>query len=295
MFRGFRNAKYYMDEVKTIVKLNGLSSFLSMISLALIFFITTLTLSGWWLSTTFTNALEDEAEISAYYPANLNQYAVEALILEIENIDGVKSVEAITAKQSFEKMSEILGQEAKILSQFDENPFEAYLEIGIDIDQLEPIVTTLETNDQLEYIRDNRTILEKISRISGLVALLGIIMTIAVGISTFIITSHIIREGVHAHEDQINTLQLLGAPDMFINMPFIIEGVVLTLVSGVLAAAAYLGFATRIGNFTEGVIPFFPVINAQEILITIATGTIGVSLVLGLVASLFGLKLIKKK
>jgi len=295
MFRGFRNTKYYMGEVKTIVKLNGLSSFLSIISLALIFFITTLTLSGWWLSTTFTKALEDEAAISAYYPANLNQYAVEALIFEIAKIDGVKSVESVTAKQSFEKMSEILGQEAKILSQFDENPFEAYLEIGIELNQLEPILTSLEANDQLEYIRDNRTILEKISRISGLVALLGIIMTLAVGISTFIITSHIIREGVHAHEDQINTLQLLGAPDTFINLPFVIEGLLLTFVSGVLASAAYLGFATRIGNFTEGVIPFFPVINAQKILITIAMGTIGVSLVLGLVASLFGLKLIKKK
>jgi len=192
-------------------------------------------------------------------------------------------------------MSEILGQEAKILSQFDENPFEAYLEIGIEIDQLTPIVTALEANEQLEYIRDNGTILEKISRISGLVALLGIIMTIAVGISTFIITSHIIREGVHAHEDQINTLQLLGAPELFINLPFIIEGVLLTLLSGILASAAYLGFASRIGRFTDGVIPFFPAIGMQKILLTISIGTIGVSLVLGLVASLFGLKLIKKK
>ncbi len=295
MFKGLKNTRYYLGEVKTIVKLNGLSSFLSVISLTLIFFITTLTLSGWWLSTTFTNALEDEAEISAYYPAGLNQYAVEALIVEIEKLEGVKSVASITAEQSFERMSEILGQEAKILNQFDENPFEAYLEIGIELDRLEPILIALEENDQLDYIRDNRTILEKISRISGLVALLGIIMTLAVGISTFIITSHIIREGVHAHEAQINTLQMLGAPDAFINMPFIIEGVLLTLVSGVLASGTYLVFASRIGNVIEGVIPFFPVVDVQKIFFTISSGTIGISLVLGLVASLFGLKLIKRK
>lgn len=295
MFRGLRNTKYYMGEVKTILKLNGLSSFLSVISLALIFFITTLTLTGWWLSTTFTSALEDEAEISAYYPAELNQYSVEALIIEIEKIEGVKSVESISEAQSFEKMSEILGQEAKILNQFDVNPFEAYLEIGIEIDRLEPILNSLEAMDQLEYIRDNRTILEKISRISGIVGLLGIIMTLAVGISTFIITSHIIREGVHAHEAQINTLQLLGAPDTFINMPFIIEGVLLTVLSGILASTAYLAFASRIGKFAEGVIPFFPVIGAQRMLLTISIGTVCVSVVLGLVASLFGLKFNKKK
>ncbi len=287
--------RYYLGEVKTILKLNGLSSFLSVISLALIFFITTLTLSGWWLSTSFTEALKNEAEISAYYPEGLNHYAVETLIANIEKMDGVKSVKSISAKESFDQMSEILGQEAKILNQFDDNPFEAYLEIGIELDQLEPILTALEKNDQLEYIRDNRTILEKISRISGLVGLLGIIMSLAVGISTFIITSHIIREGVHAHENQINTLQLLGAPDIFINLPFIIEGVLLTFLAGILASGAYLGFATQIGNFTEGIIPFFPVINAQKILITISLGMVGISLILGLFASLFGLKLIKNK
>jgi len=295
MFKGLKNTNYYLGEVKTIIKLNGFSSFLSVISLSLIFFITTLTLTGWWLSTTFTNALENEAEISAYYPADISLNNVQGLILEIQKMEGVKTVTAVTAEQAYDKMSEILGQEAKILSQFDENPFEAYLEIGIDLDRLEPILTTLELNDQLEYIRDNRTILEKISRISTLIALLGIIMTLAVGISTFIITSHIIREGVHAHEAQINTLQLLGAPDTFINLPFIIEGALLALISGILAAIAYLGFMRVVGNFTDGVIPFFPIIETQTVFISISVGTICVSLILGLLASLFGLKLNKKK
>ena len=295
MFKILRNTSYYLSEVKTILKLNGISSFLSVISLALIFFITTLTLSGWWLSTAFTTALESEAEISAYYPEDLNAYSLEALIEEIRLIPGVKGVEAISAESSFEKMSEILGQEAKILNQFDENPFEAYLEISIELGSLDSILSSLEENEQLEYIRDNRSILEKISQISSIVAVLGVIMTLAVGISTFIITSHIIREGVHAHEAQINTLQLLGAPDMFINMPFIIEGTLLTLVSGILATVAYGGFAIQIGNFTAGVFPFFPAINSEKLIMTISLGTILASGVLGLIASAFGLKLVKTK
>jgi len=295
MFKILRNTRYYLSEVKTILKLNGISSLLSIISLALIFFITTLTLSGWWISMAFTTALEDEAEISAYYAEVLNEYSLDALIEEIRLIPGVKNVTSISAETSYERMSTILGQEAKILSQFDENPFEPYLEVSIELGALDNIIDELNGNAQLEYIRDNRTILEKIGQIASIVAVLGVIMTLAVGISTFIITSHIIREGVHAHEDQINTLQLLGAPDLFIHMPFIIEGTLLSLLSGVFATLAYSGFAFQIGKFTEGVFPFMPAIDSLEIVGTISLGTIIVSGCLGLVASLFGLKLIKNK
>ena len=66
MIKGFRNFKYYLSEVKTILKLNGISSLLSILSLSLIFFVTALTLTGWQLSTDFAASLKNEAEISAY-------------------------------------------------------------------------------------------------------------------------------------------------------------------------------------------------------------------------------------
>ncbi len=37
MIKGIRNFKYYLSEVRTILKLNGISSLLSVLSLSLIF------------------------------------------------------------------------------------------------------------------------------------------------------------------------------------------------------------------------------------------------------------------
>ncbi|HAS73852.1 MAG TPA: hypothetical protein DCS67_06885, partial [Clostridiales bacterium UBA8960] len=140
MAKGFRNVAYYLSEVKTIFRLNGLSSVLSIISLALIFFITALTLSGWWMSTQLMDALKNEAEISAYFPQNTNAYTLEALQEEITKINGVKKVTLVSAEEAYERMSNILGQEARILSQFDENPFETYFEINIEIEELDAIL-----------------------------------------------------------------------------------------------------------------------------------------------------------
>ena len=295
MFRGFRNIKYYFDEVGTILKLNGLSSFLSIISLMLIFFITALTLSGWWLSNEFANALKDQAEISIYYPTNLNEFSLNTLVEEIQLIDGVKHLEQITAEDAYQNMSKILGQEAKILSQFEENPFEAYFEVSIELNKLDFVLEELKNVDKIEYVRDNRTVLEKIEKITTVVGIIGVIMTLAVGISTFIITSHIIREGVHAHRNQINTLQLLGAPDRFIQMPFIIEGTLLTFISGVFASALYVLFSLNFSKMTVGIFPFFPAVDKHALILIIGLSLMGASFILGITASLFGLKLVKNK
>lgn len=295
MAKGFRNITYYFGEVKTILKLNGLSSFLSIISLALIFFITALTLSGWWMSTRLTDALKGEAEISAYFPSQTNVYALEALSETIEGVEGVRKVTLVSAQEAYERMASILGQEARILTQFDDNPFESYFEINIDLDKLDSILTRLDQLDGLDYVRDNRSVLDQISQISNIVGGLGFVMIFAVGISTFIITSHIIREGVHNHKDQINTLQLLGAPDRFIHMPFFMEGGLLTVLSGVIAAVLFQLFGIRFASFAEGVFPFLPSINGAEIMMTVSLAIMGIAVVLGFFASAFGLKMVKTK
>ena len=295
MAKGFKNIAYYISEVKTILKLNGLSSVLSIISLALIFFITALTISGWWMSIRLSDALKAEAEVSAYFPQETNVYALEALSDRLKEIDGVNEVTLITAQEAYERMSAVLGQEARILSTFDENPFESYFEIGIELEKLDAILETLNQTEGLEYVRDNRSVLEQISQISNIVGVLGFAMLLAVGVSTFIITSHIIREGVHNHKDQINTLQLLGAPDRFIHMPFFIEGGILTTVSGLLAAGLFQTFGMRVSSFASGVFPFLPSIDGTEITLFVSVAIVLIATVLGLFASAFGLKMVKNK
>lgn len=295
MIKTFRNFTYFIEEALTIFKLNGLSGFLSMLSLALIFFVTALTLTGWWTSTALMTAIQEEAEINAYFPESLNVYAEETLRSEIETLEGVKSVKLISAEVAYNRMSEVLGQEAKILEQFGENPFVAYYEVSIELERLDEIVEKLSEIKELEYVRDNRSVLEQIGKVATVVGILGLIMTFAVGAATVIITSHIIREGVHNHKDQINTLELLGAPDRFIRIPFLIEGTVLTGISGVIAAAVYGLFMLQIQNVIAELSTFLPRVQMGHATGIVILGLLIGAIILGGIGSYFGLKLVKQK
>lgn len=285
-----RNLGYYLREVKTIFFMNGFSSVLSMISLIMIFFIVMLAAGSWRISTDLVEALRNEAEINVYYDTGIG---FESLKTSIQKIDGVQNVRHVDAQTAYKKMSEILGQDAAVLSNFEENPFEPYLEIGIDLDLLIPVVSGIEALPGVIYVRDNQTILEKVASLARVISGLGLFVAAAVGTATFIVTSHIIREGIHSNREQIMTLKLLGAPNRFIYFPFVLEGILVTTVSGVIAVALFVGFVQFFAQQMAGVFTFVPAVDHGGILRMISLGMILASVGLGLAASLFGLKMVK--
>ena len=290
------NLGYVFQEVKTILRLNGISSLLSLFSLTLIFFVAILAMSSWQISTSLVQALENEAEISVYYDAarvESGDLDLSNLISQIESADGTLSTLPISAEDAYTQMSGILGQDAAVLNHFDENPFEPYLEVGIDLNKLSEVIDEIKVLDGVTYVRDNQTVLEKVAAIAGVVSGIGIFVALAVGLATLIVTSHIIREGVHSNREQIMTLKLLGAPNGFIYQPYVMGGVLLTTLAGLLAAGLFLLFVRVVSADLAEVITFLPPVNVDGMISMTLWGAAAASFVLGLAASLLGLSMIR--
>jgi len=290
------NLGYVFQEVKTILRLNGISSLLSLFSLTLIFFVAILAMSSWQISTSLVQALENEAEISVYYDAarvESGDLDLSNLISQIVSADGTLSALPISAEDAYIQMSGILGQDAAVLNHFDENPFEPYLEVGIDLNKLSEVIDEIKVLDGVAYVRDNQTVLEKVAAIAGVVSGIGIFVALAVGLATLMVTSHIIREGVHSNREQIMTLKLLGAPNGFIYQPYVMGGVLLTTLAGLLAAGLFLWFVRVVSADLAEVITFLPPVNVDGMISMTLWGAAAASFVLGLAASLLGLSMIR--
>lgn len=277
-----------------MIRLGGFSSLLSVLSLMMVFFILLLALTGWQVSTTLVDALSREAEVSVYYDRSLPQERVDGLATALKAVPGVTAVVPVTAEEAYDQMAAILGPEAEALTYFDENPFEAYYAVGVALSQVEPVVQQVKGLPDIAYVRDNLSILKKLDRLSLMIAGIGLLVAAAVGTATFIITAHIIREGVHSHRDQISTLKLLGAPDRFIGTPFVYAGLLLATVSAVGAALCYGAVMQAFSAGGHEILQFLPAMDTNAILLR-AVGVLGVfALAMGLAASLFGLRLVRE-
>jgi len=295
MKKYFKNAGYFIKETGRTVKTQLLSNLFSALGTGLIFFLLGIVIAGWYTGEQLITMLSNEAEISVYFDNNLDTDQRSTLLQLIENLHGVREVNYINEESAKKRMKELLKEEAEILELFDDNPFEAFIQVGLHLDVMDTVLDQIINIDGVEYVRDNRDILEQIKGITDGVKILGFLLLLAVGITTVIIISHMIRVGIYNNREQINTLRLLGAPGGFIGFPYILVGLGLTL-SGALFALILCfiiinGVYGGIGNY----LPFFPVPAKGEVLSNVGLIIILASIVLGVFGSLIGLLSIRER
>ncbi len=235
-----KNLKYFFSEALKLFGQNFISTALGFISLLMVFFllfasvIAILGLGAW------TALVASEAEVSVYYNKALNPYALEVLVDAIKATDGTKGVTLVSEEEAYVRMSGILGKEAEVLKLFDENPFDPFIEIQIDLEKRNEIVAYIQNLNHVEHIKDNKALLDQLASWRQMLRTIGVFIGLSVVLSTFLITSHIIREGVYRNKTYINTLQLLGAPSAFIYTPYFFQGIFLSFVSGACAVLAFM-------------------------------------------------------
>ena len=289
------NSGYFLREVITMIRVNLASNILTFFSTGLIFFMLAMIISGWWVSNHVVNVVQGEAEISVYLDektVNTNS-AVLQMVESIHEIEGARTAQVVDKEEAYHRMEEILGKEASVLTKFNDNPFNAYVEVKINLDQIEPVLEKLNHMEGVEYVRDNKAVLDRLRGIAGVLRLVGFLVVVAVGISTLVIISHIIKLGISNNKEKINTLRLLGAPESFIALPFLFEGLFLTLVGGILAVVLAAFSIEYLYAQMAGPLPFLP-LPPKEILVSrMAIVVLSISALLGIIGSLLGLAAVK--
>ncbi len=285
----FKNLGYFLKETVTILKLNFLSNIFSILSMGFIFLMLSMVVSGVWISSQMVELIEEEAEINVYFEENLDDDKVSKILSEIESITGVKEAAIIDKEKAYNRMVDIMGKDAGILNFFSHNPFSAFIEVKIDLEKMDLILEQIEEINNVEHIRDNQSVLNRLRSISNIIRVLGILIISAVGVSTLVITSHIIRQGIYNNKEQINTLKLLGAPESFIVLPFFLEGLILTLLAGIFAVIIGITGLKYLYIQTAGPLPFIPLPPLDTLVRGNIIMTLSVSIILGIVGSSFGL------
>lgn len=288
----FKNINYYMRESALLFKVDAKSNRVSVLSISFILFIAGLFFAVGFAGKNLLKVLQEEADIAVFYSEETEQNIVRRLEEDLKLIEGVLSVESISRESAMKEMEEVLGKDKEVLALFDENPFAPYLRVKVDLVRRETILKELSTWAAIDHIRDNREVVEKIEQIIRILTVLGIFMLSTVVFVSILVISHIIRQGVFLNREQIQTLHLLGAPKSFIRMPFLLEGMLMSFLSGILAVlllsvAVYL-FYTRLGGFG-----FFPLPEMKRLLLSGAAFTIILSLFLGIFGSISGVKTIR--
>lgn len=283
------NTGYFCKEALTMLRQSLLSNVLSIFSTCLIFFILAMVFAGWWSSNHVVDVIQGQAEISVFYPESSGNPEIKQLTEKIQGLGGVQDVKTVDKTQAYNQMVEILGDQATILKIFDQNPFSPYIEVHIDLNHVDTVLEELNHLPNIDHVRNNQAVLDRLRNITGMMRLFGLVVFVAVAVSTLVITSQIIRLGIQNNREQINTLRFLGAPEPFIALPFLLEGLLLTGGGGLLAVALAARVLKQAYAQIAGQLSFIPLLPSQTLMSGMIAVVMGLSVIIGIGGSLVGL------
>ena len=190
----------------------------------------------------FMNTLEAQNEIVAFiddeYESDSNSR--EKLCEKVEAIDGVGSVEYITKEQALAEYRESLGDDGAYLDGYsgDENPLRNELRITIsELDKFSTIAFEVSNMEEIANTRDSQEIVDLLLKVRNMLEKLGISILVILAVVSLFIISNTIKLTMYSRKNEINIMKYVGATNSFIRFPFVLEGVIIGLVSTLLSLA----------------------------------------------------------
>lgn len=194
-------------------------------------------LARWSSAAEFSVYLRDDATSD-------QRGAIETAIDQSQLADGreyVSKAEALTRfRREFAELSELT-------SGFDDNPFPASIEVrvrpGAEHDIAEALVKRLIAMPGVADARYDRDWLTRVG--SGLVTIraAGLALALLMAVAAAVTVATVVRLGLRARRDELEIMELVGAPLAFIRGPFVAEGFLQGGIGALLAIAAlWAGF-----------------------------------------------------
>ena len=155
---------------------------------------------------------------------------------EIKSIDGVANTTFISKSEALDKMKKSYKEKAFLLDGFDEEVLP--MSYTVNLSDLEK---SAKVQEEILKMEDVESIESKDDTINGIVTIgkgirlvTGVFLIILVIISVFII-SNTIKLAVHSRRKEISIMKYVGATNSFIRWPFIVEGILIGLISAAIS------------------------------------------------------------
>ncbi len=208
--------------------------------------------------------IQEKVDINVYFVTTADDAEMAALKTQLEALTDVEEVKFTSRDEALERFRKQHQNDNTIMQGLDElgdNPLGASLSIRAkETSQYEGIANFLAEQqglsvndpliDKINYY-DNQEAINKLTAIINAVERASlIIMFILVGAS-IMITFNTIRLAIYTTREEIGVMRLVGASNMFIRGPFMLQGVIYGVVAGVLALIMLYPILIWIGPGTE--------------------------------------------
>lgn len=195
-----------------------------------------------------------------------NEKEAKDLCKKIEKLDNVEKVEFVSREEALKSVVETMPEGSKEAMTFDDkygNPIPYAAKVTMkDMSKFDDTVKGIEKITGVDQVVSQKELAAQITAFKKGIGVAGFWIIAILVIISLVIVSNTIRVTMYNRKLEISIMKAVGATDSFVRIPFIVEGMVIGLISAVISEFL-LYFCYRVATETitkvlssGGIIPY---------------------------------------
>lgn len=188
--------------------------------------------------------VEQEVGVTVLFEDGIYQEQIDVIGEQIKTYDGVVSVEFTSADAAWEEFQkEYFADNPDMADTFkNDNPLINSSSYTVQIDEIEKqndLVTYIESLEGVAKVNQSAAAVNTLSSFNKLVGYASmVIICILLVVSVFLI-SNTVTVGINVRKNEIAIMKWIGATDLFVRAPFIVEGMILGFVGAIIPLGVF--------------------------------------------------------
>ena len=187
-----------------------------------------------------TDEEKDNNGIADSYYLIHNEEEALAICDQILAMENVADAKYVSREEGLAQMTGEMGEEYQeyfsFLEEDDENPISAAIDVTMkDMSKFSETVEELKSIDAVFNIQTYDGLAEQIDAIKQGVYVAGFWIIAILIVISLVIVSNTIRVTMYSRKLEISIMKAVGATDAFVRIPFVIEGVLIGLISALIS------------------------------------------------------------
>ncbi|MGN7614156.1 permease-like cell division protein FtsX [Magnetococcales bacterium HHB-1] len=197
------------------------------------------------------NQWEKDNVVTLFFAFDVSAPQREHTLRKLDKISIISDVALITPEEARKRMKQMLGTEAGILDELDENPLPYSVEFSLEKktfktpeamekyqQSLRKLAEKITAWPEVESVSFDHQWADKITAIIRVFRYAGTTISMLLLAAVALIISNTIKLTIIARREEVEVMRFMGATNRFIKTPFIYEGIL----QGLLGAFLALGF-----------------------------------------------------
>ncbi len=237
----------------------------------------------------FANLVEKDVTIVTFLKVDVSQEQIKVLEKEINDLNYVDNYIFQSKQEITEEMMKSSETFKNIMQSWKdgENPLQdTYLVKVTKLDKIAEVAARLKKLDGVALVKYGEGMIEQLIIVFDVVRQISIGIVIALVIVTAFLISNTIKIAIFSRKKEIEIMRLVGASNMNIRIPFIIEGLFLGILGSIIPIViATYGYIALYENFNGQMFsPFMKLVQPQPFIYVVS----GILMSIGILVGMFG-------